>query len=404
MCEQGLSEIADSQLDRIMELARRHLEMEVVLLSEFTGGRQVYRAATGDAGSFGVAIGTGPLLESTYCAQVVDGRLPSIVADSAQDDRVRDLQTTGEAGIGAYIGVPVTLPDGTLYGTFCGLSHSAQPDLHRRDVQLLRMLADLIADQLFQQREQQVLRDRINALITGEQVDLALQPVVAVPSGSCLGLEVLSRFPTDLGPPDRVFAAAHSVGLGLELELMVISKAVALLPSLPAGQVLGLNLSPAVLFELAAYPSVAHHPGLGQVMVEITEHEAVQNYAELRDRLQPLRERGLRLAIDDAGAGYASLHHIIELRPDVIKIDRSIVDGLSTDSARRSVVRTFVQLAQDLGAAVMAEGVENAADLAAAVELGVTAAQGYLFARPTTDHAHALRWAAEAGQGSAAED
>jgi len=105
--------------------------------------------------------------------------------------------------------------------------------------------------------------------------------------------------------------------------------------------------------------------------------------------LAPARERGVRLAVDDTGAGYASLNHVLQLRPDIIKIDRSLITGLSSDPARRSLVTALVLLALDLGASVTAEGVETPQELETLASLGVDDAQGYLLARPTTN---ALRW------------
>ncbi|MCW2549359.1 MAG: hypothetical protein JWN96_3819, partial [Mycobacterium sp.] len=131
---------------------------------------------------------------------------------------------------------------------------------------------------------------------------------------------------------------------------------------------------------------------LPQLVLEITEHAAVDSYAELREALRPMRDNGLRLAIDDAGAGYASLKHVVELEPDIIKVDRSLIDGLAADRARRSVVSAFVLLALDMGAAVIAEGIETTEDLEAVRDLGVDAAQGYLFARPTTDRNAMAGW------------
>lgn len=402
----------EGQVDRILDLARRHLEMDLVLLSEFAAGRQVHRAADGDTGSFEVVLGQGPPLERTLCARLVAGQLPPIVEDCATDPRACDLVDPVRP-LGGYIGVPVTLPDGTLYGTFCGLSHAPRPDLQRRDVQLLSMLAEMLADRVAEQRDRDQRRSRIGELLDQRQVALALQPIVELSSGRTLSLEVLSRFPSDVEGPDAVFAQAHEVGLGVDLERMVVDQALALLPRLPPGQDLALNVSPAALLEIAGSRRARDHPALGRVMAEITEHEAVENYAELRDRLRPLRERGLRLAIDDAGAGYASLHHVIELRPELIKIDRSIISGLADDPARRSVVRTFVRLAEDLHAQAMAEGVESPRDLYAAVGLGIEVGQGYLLGRPTTDHERALgrlpaldvaAWTAEARLAAAAED
>jgi EAL domain-containing protein (putative c-di-GMP-specific phosphodiesterase class I) len=385
-----LSGLVSPRIDRIMELARRHLEMDVVFVSEFTGGRQVPRAIDGDGESFGLAVDEGVPLENTYCRLMLDELIPNVIPDIAADARVRPLRITVDGSIGAYVGVPLRLPDGTVYGSFCGLSHDEQPGLDRRDASFLRMLAELVVDDLEEQRQRDQRRAQIADLILGERVTIALQPVVDLHTGRCIGVEALSRFPAGSGSPEAVFAGAHDVGLGLELERMTAARALALRPAIAADQALGINLTPGVAMTLTDGDLDAP---LEQLVLEITEHEAVDSYAGLRDRLQPLRERGLRLAIDDAGAGYASLQHIIELQPDLIKIDRSIINGLAADKARRSVVSGFVLLALDLGGRVVAEGVERRDDLRAAAELGVDLGQGYLLARPSTNSADHAYWA-----------
>jgi EAL domain-containing protein (putative c-di-GMP-specific phosphodiesterase class I) len=232
---------------------------------------------------------------------------------------------------------------------------------------------------------------RICDVIDNRRLDIALQPIIDIKTRQMLGVEALSRFPGDYGPPDTVFAAAHAAGVGMELERLAAATAYEVLPLLSADQYLAINLTPAVAIGLAGLVDLSALP-LNQLVLEITEHEAVENYALLRDSLAAAREGGLRLAIDDAGAGYASLHHIVELGPDIIKVDRSLIDGVSSDGPRRSVVKAFVALAADLGASVVAEGVENTADLEAAHALGATAAQGYLLARPSLDRGDLVAW------------
>jgi EAL domain-containing protein (putative c-di-GMP-specific phosphodiesterase class I) len=117
-------------------------------------------------------------------------------------------------------------------------------------------------------------------------------------------------------------------------------------------------------------------------VVEVSEQTIVENYSDLRDVLGPLRDRGLRIAVDDAGAGYASLRHIVELRPDFIKIDRSLVHGVDDDEVRQGAIHAFVVLSQSLGVTIIAEGIEHPRDLIVLRRLGVHAAQGYLLGRP----------------------
>jgi EAL domain-containing protein (putative c-di-GMP-specific phosphodiesterase class I) len=178
----------------------------------------------------------------------------------------------------------------------------------------------------------------------------------------------------------------------MELERLVVSHAWKVLPLLGPGQFLALNLAPDALLELAARASLRDDLPLDQLVVEITEHSVVDCYETLHRELNPLRERGLRIAVDDAGAGYASLRHILELRPDFIKVDRSLIDGVAGDHTRQVAVRAFLSLALDLGARMVAEGVERPEDLQMARELGAHAAQGYLLGRPTTRAEEFSRW------------
>jgi EAL domain-containing protein (putative c-di-GMP-specific phosphodiesterase class I) len=297
---------------------------------------------------------------------------------------------TVSAGIGSYAGVPLRYSDGTLYGTFCCLGQAAEPQLTDRDGDFMAMLAELLVEDLDAQREHENLAARLNAVIQNEELTLAVQPIIDLASGRCLGFESLSRF--ENGTPDVVFAQADTVGLGVRLERLAVQESLRLLTFLKPDQYLSVNLTPVAAAELAAAAADMAELPLHQLVLEITEHKSVSDYTFLRERLDPLRARGLRVAIDDAGAGFASLHHIVELQPDIIKIDRSLVDGVADNRAQRSIIAGFVLLALDVKATLVAEGVETLEDMAVLAELGVDAAQGFLIARPSTDRADLLRW------------
>jgi EAL domain-containing protein (putative c-di-GMP-specific phosphodiesterase class I) len=374
-----------------MSLARRHLRLDVALVSRIGELGQEFEAVEGDAQAFGLAVGGSVPLEETYCDLMLRGQIPSVVPDAASDSRLAGLAATGPGGIGSYVGVPLRYSDGTLYGTFCCLGRDAQAHLTERDGEFLTMLAELLTDDLDAHRDQERLRASIHDTITAGRLKTAVQPVVDLATGRCAGFEALSRF--DIGFPDVVFAQARSVGLGVDLELVAARKAHAVLPLLGRGQYLAVNLTPDAAVPLCALAAAAADP-MHRLVLELTEHASVQDYRRLREALAPLRERGLRIAIDDAGAGFASLHHIVELEPDIIKIDRSLIDGISSNKALRSIVTGFVLLALDSGATLVAEGVETTEDLRVLASLGVDAAQGYLLARPSTDPADLARWIA----------
>ncbi|PPK93106.1 EAL domain-containing protein (putative c-di-GMP-specific phosphodiesterase class I) [Kineococcus xinjiangensis] len=212
----------------------------------------------------------------------------------------------------------------------------------------------------------------------------ALQPIVELSTGRVVGLEALSRFSTAGGEPlrpERVFAEAHRRGGGAELEHLALTAALALLPCVPAGRYLSVNASPTVLLHPRTVPLLlAAEPQ--RLVVEVTEHEPVQDYRALRAALDVLRGHGARIAVDDAGSGYASLQHVLHLAPEVVKLDIAFVAGIDTDPARRAVTRALVGLAAEVGATLVAEGVERAAELAVLLDLGVACGQGHHLGRP----------------------
>ncbi|HVF06868.1 MAG TPA: EAL domain-containing protein [Frankiaceae bacterium] len=379
---------ATAGLDRVVALARRHLGTDLAYVSAFDDGAQRFTSVAGDGTAFGIEPGGERPLAGTICARMVDDASLRVVPDVRADARLRDLP--GAAGAGAYVGVPVTLPDGRRYGTFCCLSREPDPTLTERDARFLALLAELAVSEVEALERRAAAKATIRRLLDAEHVT-ALQPIVSLEDGRCVGVEALSRFPEPGAAPDVVFAQAHAVGLGAELERRSLASAVRLLPAVAPDQFLAVNLAPSVAATLASWPEDVP---LRRLVLEITEHDAVESYAALRAALEPLRERGARIAIDDAGAGFASLHHIVELSPDIVKIDRALVHGVAHDPVRRSVVTSFVLLGVELGAVVLAEGVENEEDVGVLRRLGVRAAQGYVFAKPSTDPVDHRRWSA----------
>src|SRR5829696_6995551 len=158
------SERAPETVGRLLEVAREELGMDVAFVSEFAHQRLVFRRLVGEAGSFGWEEGQSVPLDDTFCRLLLEGRLPNAIPDAKADGRVRFLEITGKAGIGAYVGAPIRFSDGTLYGTFCLMSHSPEPSLVERDEHFVRVLARLVAEQI--ERERRLLskaRERTRA-------------------------------------------------------------------------------------------------------------------------------------------------------------------------------------------------------------------------------------------------
>lgn len=374
-----------TELNGVVGLTHRHLGPDVVFIAELTGGGLVYRAAAGEAAAFNIVLNDAPLAGTAYCQKLACGEIPSYVCDTSTDRPQPELPVSSATHVGSYIGVPLWLSDGTLYGAFCCLSRQPDHELGARDARFMAMLAEMIVNSLDELRSGQQLRAGVEALIKSESVRVAYQPIIDLRTDACVGVEALARFPAPYLSPDETFAAAEGFGLGLALEELVVRRAWPILEQLGSDQFMALNLTPGSLLALARRANDRPETPLSSLVVEVTEHTAIERYADLRHELVHLRERGLRIAVDDAGAGYASLRHVLELRPDIIKLDRSLIHGLAEDRARSLVASAFVSLAGDLGATVVAEGVERRADLQAVRDLGLHAAQGYLLGRPSTD-------------------
>ncbi|MDB5876015.1 MAG: Diguanylate phosphodiesterase [Ramlibacter sp.] len=236
-------------------------------------------------------------------------------------------------------------------------------------------------------------RRRVTEVLLTRSVDIALQPIVSLASGRLAGVEALARF-HDGRSPDLWFREAEECGQRRELDELTFAAALALFGSLPESIYLSVNAGPDLLID-HGFQEWLRDSGvpLDRLVIEVTEHAQVPDYAVLNGAIKTLREFGVRFAIDDAGAGYASLNHVIQLRPDIIKIDRALIMDLGEDRARRSLVTALVLLALELGASVTGEGTETADQLQTLATLGVDDVQGYLLATPTTDRKDWQTWA-----------
>jgi len=197
-----------------------------------------------------------------------------------------------------------------------------------------------------------------------------------------VGHEGLSRFPdTRLGGPDRWFSDAFAVGLGVELEWLAAQSMFTYFATAAPEAFLAVNMSPASVLHLAdsALCPTELYPRL---VIELTEHVPVEDYSALHQALAGMRSHGARLSVDDLGSGYAGFRHLVRLKPDVIKLDISLVAGIQQHREQQALTRALLAFAADVGAEVVAEGIEDLAELATLQELGVPYGQGYLLGRP----------------------
>jgi EAL domain-containing protein (putative c-di-GMP-specific phosphodiesterase class I)/DNA-binding NarL/FixJ family response regulator len=231
-----------------------------------------------------------------------------------------------------------------------------------------------------QRREQQL--GQIRRALDRDALQMVFQPIADLKSGRISSLEALARFAIEPQRSPAVwFAEASEVGLRLELELAALRAALSHLGSLPSDIRLSVNLSPETVTSAPCRELLAVVPG-ERLIIEVTEDAPVEDYDAVNQALRELRTRGGQLAIDDAGAGFASLRHILRLDPDIIKLDLTLTRGIDADRRRRALASALISFASEIGATIVAEGIETQTELDALRELGVAYGQGYYLARP----------------------
>jgi len=204
-----------------------------------------------------------------------------------------------------------------------------------------------------------------------------------------IGYEALTRMQRDeFRSPDQLFRVAHENGALWTLERLCRRRALETLPPFEPDQLLFLNIEPDSIFDPQlrdpAFLDLMKDAGLApdRVVLEVTEHAAVRDFASLRRVLEDVRGMGFRLAMDDFGSGYSGLHTIAEIRPDYLKIDMSLVRDLHLHPIKRELIATISRFSESTGIAIVAEGVETEDELNSLSKVGVRCAQGFLFAEP----------------------
>lgn len=364
-------------VDIVAALRRIHdtLGLDVCFIREIPGKRRVIRFVEGE-------LETAPLTrlaldprDPAYCRQVFEAILPEQV----------EVAAAGDGEEYSYVGIPVELPDGTVEGVFCVLGSEVGRPLDDRDIAVVRMLAGIVTDHLTpvappMRATIATRRSTIEAVLSNPVLPrILLQPIVSLAEGSVVGFEALARF--DHGRPDLVFEDAWSIGLGVALETKAIEATLALLPRLPAGTFVAMNVSPETM-RTERFLHVLGRVDPKRVVLEITEEQAVENTGAVAVALLELRARGVRLAVDDVGAGYADLTQLEELHPDLLKLDTAFTNGVDHDAVRRALTSALVTFGQRIEASVVVEGVESVSEFETMRRLGVQMGQGFFIGAP----------------------
>ena len=376
---------ADTTLKKLLHHARKTLDMEVAFVSEFLEGRRVFRYVDCDEDFRPFESNDSDPIDLSYCIRVVDGRLPELILNTQENPITAQLEATQTYCIGNYIGVPIILSDNTVYGTCCCFSRQPDYTINQRDVENFRFLAHcaalVIERDICGLRGIAQKRKNIKQLIDQRQFFPVFQPVFDLKNHQVTGFEALTRFVAQpRRTPQHWFNEASDVGLQQALELATLHSALAAV-GLPLNKTIAVNLSPDSILE-QQQAIVRALPRNQTIAIEITEHDIIEDYDLVNRALAPLRELGIKLAVDDVGAGFACLKHILLLKPDIIKIDQSIVKAIDHNKDAQAITRAMVTFAQEIQCEVIAEGIETAEELAMLKQLNVAKGQGFLLGAP----------------------
>ena len=371
-------------IDRILEAVRLHLGMDIAFASKFADGRREFTHINSTRPA-PAKPGDSEPQEDTYCYKVLKGQLPELILDANDHPGAVALPITQALPVGSHLNVPLRLSNGSVYGSFCCISHVPDRTLTERDLMTMRAFADLAAGQIERQlgedEEQQQQVVRITQVIEQDRIAMVYQPIHRLNDGKPVGVEALARFPDQATrTPDKWFAEAARIGLGTELELLAVRQAIRGLPFIPAELYVALNVSPQTAVSPELEKTIAAAPA-GRLVVEVTEHSKVVDREALATALTRLR-RHAKIAVDDVGAGYSGLRRILDLRPDILKLDMSLTRDVDSDPARAALARALVTFAEGIGCRIVAEGIETEAEMKALRSLGVGYGQGWHFSRP----------------------
>jgi EAL domain-containing protein (putative c-di-GMP-specific phosphodiesterase class I) len=371
-------EIADAICEELLGLPDA-LVVEVIALGVGEATRLAFRSS---AESEGVVPPSIPAGRAAYLVErSADG--PWLDEAAARRDDATFGAEFSASGVRTVAYWPLQAIGDPLGVVAVGSRARLEPDMFRGSLvglsEIGAVASALLVPALDERLREASIRSEIESIVAGRAVAPVFQPVVDLATREVTGYEAFTRFADGVSPEQR-FGEASRVGLGLVLEEACLAAAVVAARSLPPSAWVSFNVSPQLLSSLTPLQRIL--PGAGRpVVIEMTEHAPVEDYAQLREALDQLNGV-VRLAVDEAGAEFMSLRHLLELRPQFVKIDRHLVRDIDVDLARQAMIVGMRHFAHELGTTLIAEGIETDAELRTLRALEVPLGQGYLLGRP----------------------
>lgn len=373
----------------LLGAVRAHFDMDVAFISRQIGTTHRVFSHVAAKGSAPLCEGDTNQNDNSICWLVIEGRLPQRICDTREYELARNLPVTEDLGVRSHFSVPLLRKDGSVHGSLCCFSHRPRPEITERDMEVLRSAATLASDHIESRLEleerQQLADDKLDHVLSSENLFIVHQPILQIAGRELIGHECLLRFGNCIeSSPASLFSDALIAGKSFELEMLAAQQALATLEKAQPSRFISINVSPQTLVS-EEFWSLLPDGMNDKLVIEITEQQAIADYDAVKAAIERVKQKSW-VAIDDVGAGFACLRHLVHLEADILKMDREFVEGVCDDPARRALTTALVQFARETEATLIAEGVETMRDLNTLKSLGVEYAQGFLLGRPARPH------------------
>lgn len=374
----------DISIQAILDSVRNQLDISVAFASQFVSANRIFLFVSSEGQNGSAEISDSDEIMENFFHYIERGHFSKILDDATAS---QFLGGSGDIDYGsaAHIGVPLVFSDGRVFGSICCFSERPDLNYNEKDLFLVQVAARIISELMERHLEQLIMkdqaRDRIKQAIEFGEFEIVYQPIVDLDTRRLDGLEALARFPDNLQrPPTAWFEEASDVGLEVDLDLALIRRAIEILPQLRETTYVSLNVSANTVLS-GRLPETLQHTDCNRLVIELSEHHAVDDYRLLNKCLKKI-SGDWKLAVDDVGAGYSSMRHILDVGPDIMKLDISFVRDIDRRPSRAALVKAIMTFADSSNTLLIAEGIESEDEWKELQRLGVKYGQGYYFAKP----------------------
>lgn len=379
------SKLLEQSLLSLLRTARTKLRMEVGFISRFDGDMRTFYLVDSAPGVDIVRSGGSDYRGESLCQRVVDGRAPQLIGDAQLTSGASDLTAVKLVPVGAHISVPIVFSDGSVFGTFCVFSRYSIPELNYRSLAMCRVFADVVsalieeASALPQYESHDWAKKKIEVaeLLTKGGLKYTPAPLINLNTGKQQGVELISyliKTTPNIASPVLLMHEAVRLGLAKLIGVHLIEQVIATLAATPSETYVAINITPELLagFDFMEW---LNQETCGRIIFEISEHDRVSSYYDLKRILQPIRQSGIRLSIDNAGAGFASMQHILQLQPEFVKLDGGLTCGIASDSGQQAMLQALLLFSRAQGCTLIADGISNKQDEEYLLHAGISVGQ-----------------------------